>query len=97
MRCCRPERAVAGGDPTGCRALDAGTRALSAVLPALERLSPAGQELAATIRTPLATFAAAATACQAGDFTAARVALDSGSVQLGDAQEVVDEILDGDR
>ncbi|HEV2886027.1 MAG TPA: hypothetical protein VGX49_03885 [Jatrophihabitans sp.] len=92
----RAWKAVDGGDATGCQPLDAGTRALSAALPALERLSPAGQELAATMRAPLTTFAAAATACLAKDFAAARIALDSGAVQQAEAQETVDEILDGD-
>lgn len=92
----RAERAVAGGDAAGCRPLDAAARALSAALPALGRLSPAGQQLAATMQAPLTTFAAAAAACLANDFAAARNALDSGVVQQADAQQRVDEILDGD-
>lgn len=89
-------KGVAQGNPAGCQPLDAGTRALSTVLPTLEGLSPAGKKLAAAMRTPLATFAAAATACLSGDFAAARVALDSGAIQQAEAQETVDEILDGD-
>jgi hypothetical protein len=90
------QRAVASADAAGCRPLDAGTRALAAALPALGRLSPAGQKLTAAMQPPLTTFAAAATACLANDFAAAQAALDSGVVQQAEAQESVDEILDGD-
>jgi hypothetical protein len=89
-------KAVAARDAARCRPLDSGVRALAAVLPALEELSPAGQKLAAAIRAPLTTFAAAATACLARDFPAARTALDSAAAQQGDAQESVDEILEGE-
>ncbi len=92
----RAQQAVAGKNPTGCRSLDAGTRGLASALPALERLSPAGQKLASTMRVPLTSFASAAASCLAGDFAAARAALDTGVAQQADAQHEVDEILEGE-
>lgn len=90
------QRAVAAKNAAGCQPLDAGTRALASTLPALERLSPAGQKLASTMRVPLTTFAAAAAACLAGDFAAARAGLDTGVAQQADAQHEIDEILEGE-
>jgi hypothetical protein len=92
----RAERGVASGNASECRPLDVAGRALSAVLPKLKGLSPAGQKLAAAIQPPITTFETAAQACLAGNFAAARTALDAGIVQQADAQATVDEILDGD-
>ena len=89
-------RAVANGGARGCQPLDVNARALMASLSALGRLSEAGQKLAAAMRGPLTTFAAAATACLDQDFVAAQTALDAGIVQQADAQASVDEILEGE-
>lgn len=90
------QRAVAGGKAAECKSLDTAARALLAALPALHRLSVAGQKLAATIQPPVTTFADAATACLARDFLAAQTTLEAGVVQQADAQETIDEILDGE-
>lgn len=92
----RAQRGVATGDAAQCQPLDAAARALLAALPSLRHLSPAGHALATTIQSPVTTFATAASACLAKDFAAARTALDAGVVQQADAQEVVDEILEGE-
>jgi hypothetical protein len=92
----RARRGVAAGSAAECKPLDTAARALLAALPALQRLSPAGQQLAATIQLPVTTFAAAATACLVKDFAAAQVALDAGVVQQAEAQETIDEILEGE-
>jgi hypothetical protein len=93
----RAETAVASGDTTGCQPLGAEARALSSVLSALGRLSPAGEKLAAAMQAPLTSFEAAASACVNKDFPTAQNALNSGVAQQAEAQEAVDEILDGDR
>lgn len=90
------EQAVARKDATGCQPLQATTATLVAALPALEQISLAGQKLASAMQTPLTTFAGAATTCLASDFAGAQIALDLGVSQQADAQESVDEILDGE-
>jgi hypothetical protein len=91
------ERAAAGRAAAGCRPLAGETRAMLAALPALHRLSAPAIELATAIEPPLTTFATGADACLAGNFPAARSALQAGVIQQADAQQAVDEILDGDR
>jgi hypothetical protein len=91
----RAERGVASGSAADCQPLDTAVRALSAALPKLGALSPAGQKLAAAIQPPVSTFRAAATACLAKDFAAAKTSLDTGVRQQAEAQGTVDEILDG--
>lgn len=93
----RAERGVAAGRSTECRPLAATARVLLNVLPRLEGLSVAGHKLGAAYQIPVATFSVAASQCQAGDFPAAKAALDLGVSQQAEAQTEVDEILDGDR
>lgn len=90
------QRGVATGKAAECKPLDTAARALLAAIPALHRLSLAGQKLAATIQAPMTTFASAAAACLTEDFAAAHTALDAGVVQQADAQEAIDEILEGE-
>jgi len=91
----RAERGVASGSQAQCRPLGTAVRRLAGTLPQLTS-SAAGQRIAAAIQPVLSTFDSAATACLAGNFAAARTALDAGVVQQADAQATVDEILDGD-
>lgn len=92
----RAERGVASRTASECKPLASAIARLDKVLPKLAALSPAGQRLAAAIQPAVTTFDSAATACQARNFPAAQLALDSGVVQQADAQAAVDEILDGD-
>lgn len=92
----RAERGVASRTASECKPLSSAIARLDKVLPKLAALSPAGQRLAAAIQPAVTTFDSAATACQARNFPAAQLALDSGVVQQADAQATVDEILDGD-
>ncbi|MEO6504118.1 MAG: hypothetical protein ABIQ09_19695 [Jatrophihabitantaceae bacterium] len=92
----RAQRGVAGGKAAECHPLSVATEALGKALPKLAGLSPAGLKLAAAIQPVMTTFTTAATACLAKDFPAAQTALDAGVVRQADAQETIDEILDGE-
>lgn len=92
----RAERGVVSGTASECQPLSVATQALSKALPKLAGLSLAGGKLAAAIEPVMTTFANAAAACLAKNFPAAQTTLDAGVVQQADAQETIDEILDGE-
>jgi hypothetical protein len=95
----KAEHDIASGTTVNCAALVTATRLIGNVLPALNSISNGGPAIAAAYGPPIAQFATAAVACTNHDFATARAVLGDTSkgaiAAYGNAQNTVDEILDG--
>lgn len=96
----KAEKDIASGNTqTNCSALVTATAKVSSALANLSAISPAGASIAAAYGPPIDEFSRSGKACAAGDFNTARSLLGSNTTgaiaAYGNAQETVDEILDG--
>ena len=93
----RAEQGIAKHEASMCRPLEQKVQPILSAFPSLRNIaSAAGSELADTIEPAMRTFSRVAKRCTAGDFGGARALLRTGVRQQADAQNTIDEILDGD-
>jgi hypothetical protein len=92
------EQAIATKTAARCQSLSQTATSIDARLPGLRGVSPtAGAAIADTLHPLMTTMLSVADSCTKGDFVAAQTLLTQTAIpQQADAQERIDEILDGD-